>query len=76
MMRPEFLRFAVDSGMMAAGMSLYLSLPRADYLKGGFCSVNCKYLRRLLIIDVLVDFHQGILRRWKLTKEKSSRRAC
>ena len=39
---PDFAPFAIDSGMLTGGMTLYLSTPRADYLKGGLCSVNCK----------------------------------
>jgi len=40
MLRPQMTQYAIDDGMMAAGMTLYLSLPEADYLKGGLCSVN------------------------------------
>ena len=35
--------FALDKGLQAGGVTLYLSTPQADYLRGGFLSVNCKY---------------------------------
>ena len=48
---PDFAPFATDSGLLTGGMTLYLSTPRADYLKGGLCSVNCKarYLPKRLM---------------------------
>lgn len=39
---PDFAPFAIDSGLLTGGMTLYLSTPQADHLKGGLCSVNCK----------------------------------
>ena len=38
----DFAPFARDEGMLTGGMTLYLSTERADYLKGGLCSVNCE----------------------------------
>ncbi|KAI5242345.1 NAD(P)-binding protein [Aureobasidium subglaciale] len=35
-----FTPFAKDPGMLAGGLSLYLSTPSADHLRGGFVSVN------------------------------------
>ncbi|KAF2203381.1 NAD(P)-binding protein [Delitschia confertaspora ATCC 74209] len=32
--------FAIDKGIQAGGLSLYLAQPKADYLKGSFISVN------------------------------------
>ena len=32
--------FAIDKGIQAGGLSLYLAQPIADYLKGSFISVN------------------------------------
>ena len=34
--------FALDNGLLTGAMSLYLSTPKADYLKGSLVSVNCK----------------------------------
>jgi hypothetical protein len=34
--------FAKDTGIQTGGLSLYLAQKRADYLRGGFISVNCK----------------------------------
>lgn len=36
--------FAKDKGILTGGLSLYLAQPKADYLRGSFVSVNCKYL--------------------------------
>jgi NAD(P)-dependent dehydrogenase (short-subunit alcohol dehydrogenase family) len=35
--------FAKDTGIQTGGLSLYLAQPGADYLRGSFISVNCKY---------------------------------
>ena len=40
--KPEFLPYAKDSGGLMGGFSLYLNYDRADYLKGGYLSVNCR----------------------------------
>jgi NAD(P)-dependent dehydrogenase (short-subunit alcohol dehydrogenase family) len=42
--------FAKDKGIQTGGLSLYLAQKRADYLRGGFVSVNCKsaYRRKQL----------------------------
>jgi len=40
MTHPAFGPFAIDDGRLTGGLSLYLSTPKADYLKGGLCSVN------------------------------------
>lgn len=37
-----FKPFARDDPMLAGGMTLFLSTPRADWLRGGIVSVNCK----------------------------------
>jgi hypothetical protein len=34
--------FALDKGVQAGGLSLYLAQPKADYLRGSFVSVNCE----------------------------------
>jgi NAD(P)-dependent dehydrogenase (short-subunit alcohol dehydrogenase family) len=34
--------FALDKGLQTGGLSLYLSQPKADYLRGSFISVNCE----------------------------------
>jgi NAD(P)-dependent dehydrogenase (short-subunit alcohol dehydrogenase family) len=42
--------FAKDKGIQTGGLSLYLAQKKADYLRGGFISVNCKspyHLERL-----------------------------
>lgn len=36
--------FAKDKGVQTGGLSLYLAQKRADYLRGGFISVNCKLI--------------------------------
>ena len=36
-----FRPMARDDPMLAGGMTLFLSTPRADWLRGGFMSVNC-----------------------------------
>ena len=41
MTRPIARPYAVVNGMLTGAMSLYLSTPRADYLKGSLVSVNC-----------------------------------
>ena len=35
--------FAKDTGIQTGGLSLYLAQPGADYLRGSFISVNCKF---------------------------------
>lgn len=35
--------FAKDKGIQTGGLSLYLAQERADYLRGGFISVNCEF---------------------------------
>ena len=42
MTKAETASFAIDTGRLSGGMTLYLSTSKADYLKGGVCSVNCK----------------------------------
>lgn len=44
-----FLPFARDDPMLAGGMTLFLSTPHADWLKGGVVSVNCK--SSLLVVN-------------------------
>ncbi len=39
----EYLPFARDDPMLTGGMSLFLCTHRADWLRGGIMSVNCKY---------------------------------
>lgn len=36
--------FAKDKGIQTGGLLLYLAQPRADYLRGGFISVSCKFV--------------------------------
>lgn len=38
-----FMPFARDDPMLAGGMTLFLSTPRAEWLRGGVVSVNCTY---------------------------------
>lgn len=38
-----FKPFARDDPMLSGGMTLFLSTPRADWLRGGVVSVNCKF---------------------------------
>lgn len=38
-----FTPFAKDPGMLTGAVSLYLATPKAEYLRGGFTSVNCKF---------------------------------
>lgn len=38
-----FKPFARDDPMLSGGMTLFLSTPRADWLRGGVVSVNCEY---------------------------------
>lgn len=37
-----FTPFAHDTGLQTGGLTLYLSTPRAEHLRGGFISVNCE----------------------------------
>ena len=37
---PMFNPFAKDKGYLTGGVTLYLQKPKADYLRGGFYSVN------------------------------------
>lgn len=37
---PAFTPFAHDKPLLTGGVTLYLSTPRADFLRGGFLSVN------------------------------------
>ncbi|KAM0803203.1 hypothetical protein BDR22DRAFT_55676 [Usnea florida] len=57
---PDFAPFAIDSGMLTGGMTLYLSTPRADYLKGGLCSVNWDVEEMETHRDEIVD--KGLLK--------------
>ena len=45
----DFAPFATDDGMLTGGMTLYLSTERADYLRGGLCSVNCEFAPSFLL---------------------------
>lgn len=38
-----FTPFAKDPGMLTGAVSLYLATPKAEYLRGGYMSVNCKF---------------------------------
>lgn len=38
-----FKPFARDDPILSGGMTLFLSTPRADWLRGGVVSVNCKF---------------------------------
>lgn len=38
----DYLPFARDDPMLTGGMSLFLCTPRAEWLRGGIMSVNCK----------------------------------
>ena len=42
MLVDDFKAFAKDTGIASGGLSLYLSTSRADHLRGGLVSVNCK----------------------------------
>lgn len=50
----SFLPFAKDTGISTAGLSLYLSTPKADYLRGGAVSVNCKFNTLCLCLSQLM----------------------
>lgn len=43
MLVDAFKPFAKDTGISTGGLSLYLSTPKADHLRGGTISVNCKF---------------------------------
>lgn len=40
MVVPPLTPFAKDKGLLFGGVSLYLTKPEADFLRGGFVSVN------------------------------------
>lgn len=40
MVVPALTPFAKDKGLLFGGVSLYLQKPKADFLRGGFFSVN------------------------------------
>ena len=42
MVLPAFTPFAKDSAMLTGALTTYLCTPKADFLRGGFVSVNCK----------------------------------
>ena len=42
LMLPIAPPYAIYDGMLTGAMSLYLSTPRADYLKGSLVCENCK----------------------------------
>ncbi len=44
MFTPAFMPFAKDPTILTGALTTYLTTPRADFLKGGFISVNCKAL--------------------------------
>ena len=52
----SFLPFAKDDSMLTGGMTLYLSTPKADFLRGRVVSVNCKRLSRIERIFELLAF--------------------
>lgn len=39
--------FALDRGIQTGGLSLYLASEKAEFLRGGFVSVNCESRLRL-----------------------------
>ena len=67
---PDFAPFAIDSGMLTGGMTLYLSAPRGDYLKGGLCSVNCKSENPGTSRVNLTSFITGDIKGMELHKEE------
>lgn len=78
-----FAPFAHDKGIQAGGLTLYLATPKADYLRGSFVSVNCRF-NRLSIQDIcLISFSltadklpQGTSKRWRRTRRRLSIRSC
>ncbi|KAH6639400.1 hypothetical protein C7974DRAFT_388438 [Boeremia exigua] len=52
--------FAKDKGILAGGLSLYLAQKRADYLRGGFISVNWDVVE--------MEVHQEEIKEQKLLK--------
>lgn len=40
-----FTPFSKDKQALTGGVSLWLGTPKADFLKGGFVSVNCMLLK-------------------------------
>jgi hypothetical protein len=40
---PGFLPLAKDTGALSGGWTLYLATQKAEYMKGGYLNVNCKF---------------------------------
>jgi NAD(P)-dependent dehydrogenase (short-subunit alcohol dehydrogenase family) len=67
--------FAKDKGIQTGGLSLYLAQKRADYLRGGFISVNCKCTCKLFR-NVRLTMIQGMSKRWRRIRKRSRRKGC
>ena len=50
MVVPAFTPFAKDPAMLTGALTTYLSTSKADFLKGGYVSVNCKNLWAITLI--------------------------
>lgn len=60
MVVPPLTPFAKDKGLLFGGVSLFLSKPEADFLRGGFFSVNWDIEE--------VEAHKGEVTEKKLVK--------
>ena len=55
MLVDAFKPFAKDTGISTGGLSLYLSTLKADHLRGGTISVNCKFdMPCLCLIQLMI----------------------
>ncbi len=78
-----FTPFAHDNGIQTGGVTLYLATPKADYLRGSFVSVNCRFNRFSIQDMCLISFSltadklpQGTSKRWRGTRRRLSMRSC
>lgn len=78
MTAPVFRPFAIDDPMLSGGLSLFLSTPRAEWMRGGVVSVNCKFVGvgRLFYLGIAdQDALQGTSKRWRPTRKRYRGRA-
>lgn len=55
MVTPAFTPFAKDPTILTGALTTYLSTPRADFLRGGFISVNCKAFPLISLFTVYLS---------------------
>lgn len=59
MVNPAFTSFAKDPTILTGALTIYLSTQKADFLRGGFVSVNCKVLALNRVSATYLLFTRG-----------------